>query len=306
MGSKNHSTATIIEVRASALVSCGDTRLVIKERNPTKTDKGKRGISKYWKTPGGRCNFAAGHGPLDRTSLDGLMRELHEEGFAPVKDTFTPAGVFFVEGKGALLTQALHFYRGDLERYPQSAAEVNEHANNPEGANIVTEVKYVTRDDAILHNVNGTYKELHRETLEAIVDTFRWDKSFQLQFTQREIDRRVDGDGNIIIDRPTRRVLLSVPCLHNYSTAFGGDAFKTLHVYCSLPVDKKRHDPKAKIFIASEMFLCEERISCTSLPPTADIERYRSHVITTVIKHLRKNLNHILASKLVDQYIRHY
>ncbi|MBI5398980.1 NUDIX hydrolase [Candidatus Woesearchaeota archaeon] len=306
MSSKNHYTSTLIEVRASALVRYEDTHLVVKERNPAKTNHGKMGISKYWKTPGGRCNLDLDYGPVDRTSLDGLKRELREEGFNAMHSSFTPAGVYFVEGTGAVRTRALHFYRGNLESFPSNAAEVNRQANNPTGSNIITEVKYVTRDEAILHNTRRNSKDLHRETLEAIVDAYRWEPSFQLLFTRRDVDCKVASNGAILLSKRVRKQLAKKPGMPAYATALGPDAFSTLQVYCSLPVDKKRHDPKAKIFIASEMFLYEERISCTSLPPTADIERYRSHVLTTVIKHLRKNLGHILASKLVDQYIRHY
>jgi len=99
MGSRNPPKPPLTDIRAGALIQTANGCLVVKERNPLKINPAhnKMGISRHWKTPGGRCTlFSTEQTEADRTSLEGLLRELKEEGFTADPETFTPAGVYLV------------------------------------------------------------------------------------------------------------------------------------------------------------------------------------------------------------------
>jgi hypothetical protein len=305
---------SLIGVRAGALIrsdfgtsgkkaSRFPAYLLVKEQNLRAASRGKTGISLHWKTPGGKCIFPPQTADYDRTSLDGLLRELHQEGFLPDACSFTPSGVYFVDGESGPHELALHFYRGDLLENPLVVSEVKRRAEaDPDGDRVV-DIKYVGRDDAIRHNSFGNYKDIHSETLDAILDSFRWAKSEKIPLTQSSIDRKVDM-GDIVVGKKYRDVLLAKKGVKEYEQFIGRDAFTRVQVYYSVPVDLNYRDPKARIFLKCEMFMYQHDVSCMSVRPDVKPLVLKTHVLDSVIKYLKRNFEDILKYGLVEPYMR--
>jgi hypothetical protein len=273
------------------------------------------------KTAGGYARLSTGSGneddlvririaERDPSVKRALIRELEEEGFGGQfrlkSDSVLPLSVSHAKPEGML-----HFYLGRLKHYPDFPdrgrvipyfPKVNLHVLKefPDGKKIF--VNYFAIDE-VLELAGQEVSLVHRETVEAVVDAYFWQRCSRLYM--RPVDNDfADEDGDLSIPPDQRRAMFSrlgIPARDD------NIRLKKCRVYYSLPHQSNIF--ALRMFLATDLFVhvteFDEEEICALLGGEGKMRNLQDVAPNVVKRYLGFAYSELLRNELFANYVRH-
>ncbi len=245
----------------------------------------------------------------DLSSIDGLVRELAEEGFsgkyAPVIDTIVPVGVALSHEKGVL-----QFYIADLRKNPAQGMKKEQVFKKRKDNSVY--LRWCSVKDLVGTLGNKTPELLVQpETVEMILASHYYSRSKRVLFDKSDVSTIVKPDGNLIIPDDYRKKILDTTGL---TWLENKETLKTCKVYYSVPDMKASSDifpkiPCIKIFFMTDLFMIDKELVGSSLDEhitesISAMKTYSPEWAKAIIKnYVRSNYYETLGIDLLKDYL---
>ncbi|MBU2561008.1 MAG: hypothetical protein KKD17_01830 [Nanoarchaeota archaeon] len=180
------------------------------------------------KTAGGYLHLSSDyHDEIDRSSIDGLIREGQEEGLSSIiPGTISPCGVAYSPSKGVL-----QFFSADLERYPEKGFNKEVLLRRRKGQRVY--IRWCSIDEIVSSmSGNGSGLVVQPETVNVIASTHFFESSKRVRFGREYMPDFVRPDSSLSIPQSVRRKVIresGVKWLDNE------DCLQSCRVYYTIP-----------------------------------------------------------------------
>lgn len=253
------------------------------------------------KSTGGYLRLTKDRYPaLDKSSIEGLARELWEErfreGYSLRKDTVAPLRVVRSEEKGVL-----QFYSAKLRGYPGMGRHSEAVFRKLKDRDIY--IRWFSVDEIIdlLHNKDPEF-DIKPETSWTILLDNYFEKSSKMQFAKDQLPGLVTKRGNLHIPADARDNLIRKCSIQSLDDAV---PLNKCYVYCSVPRDPSAFH-RLRLFFMADIFLYEQDITFDELKLPRKVRKKARLSEGSATKHLarfiRQNYEKILFEDLVNLY----
>ncbi|MBW2997660.1 hypothetical protein KY349_04945 [Candidatus Woesearchaeota archaeon] len=237
---------------------------------------------------------------LDKSSIEGLARELWEErfreGYALRKETVTPLRVVLSEEKGVL-----QFYSARLKGYPGMGRHSEAVFRKLKDRDIY--VRWFSVDEIIdmLHNKNPDF-DIKPETSWTILLDNYFEKSSKMHFTQGQLPGIVTKKGDLQIPEKAKENLIDRCSIQSLDRII---PLKKCSVYCSVPRDPSAFH-RLRLFFMAGIFLYEQEITFEELKLPRRMRSKTKLSGGSATKHvarfIKQNYEKILFEDMVNLY----
>ncbi len=268
----------------------------------------KRGqkVSKKLKTSGGYLRLAANHHErIDRSALEGILRETAEEGFTGryriLPESIAPLGVHLSEEKGVL-----QFYSAELLNYPRIG--VRSEAVFKRRKDHTIYIRWCSVDELVdsMQRRSGRI-EVPAETVDTIAAAHFFDKSRKVDFERASLSRSARYGSDLRIPDVLRSAIMD-------RAGIGGQDYERSMRFCSVHYSVPKTPrllaviPYVRIFFRTDLFLRETRLDLNELetwrplrgPGRGSVAEWAEGAVRRFVIH---NYEKVLHRDLLRDYI---